>query len=325
MRAYLIEKPTGPFAEVELPRPVPSKDEVLVRVHASGVNPLDIKIRAGKAGHAQQPLPAVLGLDMAGTVEAVGSGVTAFRPGDEVYGMVGGIGGRQGTLAEMVVASADLLALKPKSVSMREAAAMPLVTITAWEGLVDRAGVQVGQKVLVHAGAGGVGHMAVQLAKAFGAEVFATVSVDKQQVVEAFGATPIDYQSLSVEQYVALHTAGQGFDVVYETIGGATIDASFVAVKRYTGHVVSCLGWSTHSLAPLSFRGASYSGVFTLLPLLTGQGQAHHGAILREAAMLADAGKLRPLLNDRAFSFEEIEAAYALVESGALGKVVVEF
>lgn len=325
MRAYLIEKPTGPFAEVELPRPVPSKDEVLVRVHASGVNPLDIKIRAGKAGHAQQPLPAVLGLDMAGTVEAVGSGVTAFRPGDEVYGMVGGIGGRQGTLAEMVVASADLLALKPKSVSMREAAAMPLVTITAWEGLVDRAGVQVGQKVLVHAGAGGVGHMAVQLAKAFGAEVFATVSVDKQQVVEAFGATPIDYQSLSVEQYVALHTAGQGFDVVYDTIGGATIDASFVAVKRYTGHVVSCLGWSTHSLAPLSFRGASYSGVFTLLPLLTGQGQAHHGAILREAAMLADAGKLRPLLNDRAFSFEEIEAAYALVESGALGKVVVEF
>jgi NADPH2:quinone reductase len=104
-----------------------------VRVHASGVNPLDIKIRAGKADHARQPLPAVLGLDMAGTVEEVGAGVSTFRPGDEVYGMVGGVGGLQGTLAEYVVASADLLALKPKSLSMRQAAALPLVTITAWE------------------------------------------------------------------------------------------------------------------------------------------------------------------------------------------------
>jgi NADPH2:quinone reductase len=112
--------------------------------------------------------------------------------------------------------------------------------------------------------------------------------------------------------------------MVYDTVGGPTIDASFVAVRRYTGHVVSCLGWSTHSLAPLSFRGATYSGVFTLLPLLTGLGQAHHGVILREAAMLVDGGKLRPLLNQRRFSSAEIDAAHALVQSGALGKVVVE-
>jgi NADPH2:quinone reductase len=251
-------------------------------------------------------------------------GVTGFHPGDEVYGMVGGVGGRQGTLAEMVVANADLLALKPKSLSMREAAALPLITITAWEGLVDRARVQEGQKVLVHAGAGGVGHIAVQLARAFGAEVFATVSVEKQPVVEALGATAIDYRTLSVERYVALHTGGKGFDVVYDTVGGATIDASFIAVKQYTGHVVSCLGWSTHSLAPLSFRGATYSGVFTLLPLLTGKGQAHHGAILRDAAALVDAGKLKPMLNQERFSFTEVDAAHASVASGSLGKVVVE-
>jgi NADPH2:quinone reductase len=296
-----------------------------VRVHASGVNPLDIKIRAGKADHARQPLPAVLGLDMAGSVEAVGAGVSTFRPGNEVYGMVGGVGGLQGTLAEYVVASADLLALKPKSLSMREAAALPLVTITAWEGIVDRAKVRSGQKVLVHAGAGGVGHVAVQLAKALGADVFATVSPDKREIVEGFGATAIDYRALSPEQYVALHTGGEGFDVIYDTVGGGTIDASFVAVKHYTGHVVSCLGWSTHSLAPLSFRGATYSGVFTLFPLLTGIGQTRHGQILREAAALADAGKLKPLLNDRHFSPADIEAAHALVESGAVGKVVVEF
>jgi NADPH:quinone reductase-like Zn-dependent oxidoreductase len=297
---------------------------VLVRVHASGVNPLDTKIRGGKAPHARQPLPAVLGVDMAGVVEETGPAVTDFRPGDEVYGMVGGVGGLQGTLAELVVANAALLARKPKTLSMCESAALPLISITAWEGIVDRASVRAGQKVLVHAGAGGVGHIAVQLASALGAQVFATVSAEKQHVVEAFGATPIDYRTLSTEQYVALHTAGEGFDVIYDTVGGETIDASFLAVKRYTGRVVSCLGWSTHSLAPLSFRGATYSGVFTLLPLLTGFGQAHHGEILREIASLVDAGKIRPLLNQQRFSSASIDAAHALVEAGALGKVVVD-
>ncbi|WP_433968872.1 alcohol dehydrogenase catalytic domain-containing protein [Tunturiibacter gelidiferens] len=188
--------------KVELPRPVPLAGQVLVRVHASGVNPLDTKIRAGKAAHAKQPLPAVLGLDMAGVVEEVGDGVTTLQPGDEVYGMVGGVGGLQGTLAEFVVANAGLVALKPKSLSMRDAAALPLVTITAWEGMIDRAKVHEGQRALVHAGAGGVGHIAVQLAKAFGAEVFATVSAEKRHFVEEFGAVPIDYRTLSTEQYV---------------------------------------------------------------------------------------------------------------------------
>jgi NADPH:quinone reductase-like Zn-dependent oxidoreductase len=139
LKAYVVEHAGGPFIETDLPRPEPEATQVLVRVRASGVNPLDTKIRAGRAGHANQPLPAVLGLDMAGVVEESGSRVSAFHPGDEVYGMVGGVGGLQGTLAEYVVADADLLALKPKSLSMREAAALPLVTITAWEGLVDRA------------------------------------------------------------------------------------------------------------------------------------------------------------------------------------------
>src|ERR1700730_141892 len=177
---------------------------------------------------------------------------------------------------------------------------------------------------MIHAGAGGVGHLAIQIAKSFGAEVFATVSLEKQHLVEQLALTPIDYRSLTTEQYVARHTQDQGFDIVYATVGGATIDASFAAVKRYTGHVVSCLGWSTHSLAPLSFRGASCSGVFTLMPLLTGLGQAHHGAILRKAAALAEDGKLRPLLNKQSFSAADIDAAYKSVESGALGKVVVD-
>jgi NADPH:quinone reductase len=324
MHAYLVEEAGGEFRRVDVSRPAVGVRDVLVRVRASGVNPLDAKIRAGKAAHAKQPLPAVIGLDMAGVVEAVGDGVTRFQAGDEVYGMVGGVGGVHGTLAEFVAVDADLLARKPRNLSMREAAALPLITITAWEGLVDRAKVWAGCSVLVHAGAGGVGHIAVQLARAFGADVFATVSAEKKGIVAGFGAMPIDYRAMSVDEYVMTVTGGEGFDIVYDTVGGATLDASFVAVKMYTGHVVSCLGWGTHLLAPLSFRCASYSGVFTLLPLISGVGRAHHGEILAQAAALAEAGKLRPLMSERQFSIEEIGAAHALVESGALGKVVVE-
>jgi NADPH:quinone reductase len=324
MEAYIVEEPGGSFRKTDLPRPALRPNHVLVRVKASGVNPLDTKIRAGKAAHAKQPLPAVLGLDMAGIIEEIGSDVTAFKPGDEVFGMVGGVGGLQGTLAEFIAADVDLLAHKPSNLSMRQAAALPLVAITAWESLVDRAKVCADQTVLVHAGAGGVGHVAVQLARAYGARVFTTVSAEKKQIVEGFGAIPIDYRSRSVDEYVAEMTEGEGFDIVFDTVGGATLDASFIAVKRYTGHVVSCLGWGTHSLAPLSFRGATYSGVFTLLPLITGEGRAHHGEILAHITALVEAGNLRPLLTDHVISLADIDSAHALVESGAVGKVVVE-
>jgi NADPH:quinone reductase-like Zn-dependent oxidoreductase len=261
---------------------------------------------------------------MAGIVEEVGPDVTAFSRGDQVYGMVGGVGGLQGTLAEFIGVDTDLLAHKPKNLSMRQAAALPLVSITAWEALVDRAPVCAKQKVLVHAGAGGVGHIAVQLPRAYGAKVFATVSPDNKNIAEFLGAIPIDYRSSSVEEYVEELTGGLGFDIVFDTVGGATLDSSFLAVKRYTGHVVSCLGWGTHSLAPLSMRGTTHSGVFTLLPLITGKGRAHHGEILAHITSLVEAGKLKPFLNDRVISISDIDTAHALVESGAVGKVVVE-
>jgi NADPH:quinone reductase len=238
--------------------------------------------------------------------------------------MTGGVGSLQGSLAEFVAADSRLLAHKPSKLSMREAAALPLSTITAWEGLVDRASVHAGQKVLIHAGAGGVGHIAVQIAKARGAEVFATVSADKAGIVMGFGATPIDYKALSLEEYLAKYTEGEGFDVVYDTVGGKTLDDSFAAVRRYTGHVLSCLGWGTHALAPLSFRGATYSGVFTLLPLITGEGRQHHGEILAAAAKMADEGKLKPLLAAERYNASTIGLAYTLVASGSLGKVVIE-
>jgi NADPH:quinone reductase-like Zn-dependent oxidoreductase len=206
---------------------------------------------------------------------------------------------------------------------MQQAAALPLVTITAWEGLVDRASVRTGQTVLVHAGAGGVGYAAIQIALAYGAKVFTTVSDNKRAIVEDLGASAIDRQ-MPVDEYVALHTGGEGFDIVYDTLGGAVLDSSFLAVKRYTGHVVSCLGWGTHSLAPLSFRAATYSGVFTLFPLLTGVQRANHGHILHQASKLAEHNRLKPLLAEQQFRRNEIASAYDLVAKGSKGKVVIE-
>jgi NADPH:quinone reductase len=325
MRALVLERHNGPFILTEAELPAITEGRVLVRIKASGVNPLDTKIRTGNAAHARVELPAILGMDLAGVVEAVAPDVTAFKPGDEVYGMAGGVGGLQGSLATFVAVDADLLAIKPANLSMREVAALPLVFITAWEGLVDRAQVHAGQRVLVHAGAGGVGHVVVQLAHAFGAQVFATVSKDKMKIAEGYGATAIDYRGENVESYVAQHTDSDGFDVVYDTVGGTTLDDSFRAVKTYTGHVVSCLGWGTHKLAPLSFRGATYSGVFTLLPMLTGRGRVHHGDILREATKLAEAGKLKPLLSKERFTCETALQAHVAVEMGkTVGKIVVE-
>jgi NADPH:quinone reductase-like Zn-dependent oxidoreductase len=324
MQAAILDGAKQPFRLASVERPTPKSGEVLVRIRASGVNPLDTKIRAGAAAHARHPLPAILGIDLAGTIEAVGPNVTAFRAGDEVFGMTGGVGGVQGSLAEFDAVDADLLAPKPSNLAMREAAALPLIVITAWEGLVDRAKVQARQKVLVHGGAGGVGHVVVQLARALGAELFATGSAKSAAYIKELGAVPIDYTRETVEDYVARYTAGRGFDVIYDTVGGTTLDASFNAVKRF-GHVVSALGWGTHALAPLSFRAASYSGVFTLLPLLTGEGRAHHGHILREAARLVEAGQLRSRLDPRRFGLGNVADAHAAVENqSADGKIVVD-
>ena len=325
MRALMVDSANAPLRLASIQRPVPGAGQVLVRVAASGVNPLDGKIRSGQATHARQSLPAVLGMDLAGTIEASGEDVSDWLPGDEVYAMATGIGGVQGSLAEYAVVDARLLARKPVNLSMREAAGLPLVLITAWEGLVDRARVRAGQKVLIHGGAGGVGHVAVQIARAFGAKVFATGSMGQQEIIEGLGATFIDYRKTSVEAYVAEHTDGEGFDIVYDTVGGETLDASFKAARVYLGHVVSCLGWGQHSLAPLSFRGATYSGVFTLLPLLTGKGREHHGRILQEAARLIEAGSVVPILDPHRFNLESAEAAHELLLSGAAqGRLVID-
>jgi NADPH2:quinone reductase len=324
MRAQVLERFGEPLVLREVPRPQAGPGQVLVRVCASGVNPLDVKIHDGSAPHARVDVPAILGIDIAGTIEEVGPEVSGFVPGDDVFGATGGVGALQGSLAEYAAVDAALLAHKPASLSMREAAALAHTFITAWEGLVDRAGLRAGQTVLIHGGAGGVGNVCVQLARALGATTFATGSAEDTDVIFSYGATPIDYRATSPDQYVTAHTGGEGFDVIYDTVGGPVLDASFATARLYSGHVVSALGWGSHSLAPLSFRGATYSGVFTLIPMLTGKGRAHHGEILEQATILAERGLLRPRLDPTIFHLETANEAHALLRSGATnGKLVV--
>lgn len=311
MIAAVVEEANGPFVIRTLARPQPGRGQVLVQIAASGTNPLDTKIRASEAPHAQQPLPAILGMDLAGTVVGVGPGVDDFRIGDAVFGLTGGVGGLQGSHAQFAAVDARLLARKPSALDMRQASVLPLVFITAWEGLVDRAQVHEGQTVLIQGGGGGVGHVAIQIALARGARVFATARGSDLDYVRMLGATPVE-AAREPEDYVTEHTGGRGFDLVYDTLGGPVLDASFRAVRRF-GHVVSCLGWGTHKLAPLSFKQATYSGVFTLHTLLANEGRAHFGEMLREASALVEAGKLVPRLDPRVYSIESIASAYDAV------------
>ncbi len=314
------------FQAAEVAKPTAGKGQVLVRIAATSVNTVDTMIR--QMGQENLPLspdlPALLGMDFAGTVEAVGEGVTAYAEGDEVYGCAGGLIGLPGALSEYIAADARLIAHKPKSLSMREAAAMPLVGITAYEGLL-RAGTQEGQKVLVHGGTGGVGHLAVQLAKHMGADVYTTITGDTQsQIVSNYGATAIDFKTEKVDDYVARHTDGAGFDVIFDTVGGANLTNSFEAAAL-NGHVSTTVSLLELDLSPVHFRGLSLHVVFMLIPMLHDHKRQVHGDILAKLATLVDSGALKPLLDEQQFELSQVGDAYARLTSGqAIGKVVVD-
>lgn len=313
------------FEAVDVDKPAVKPGHILVKVAASSVNTVDTMIRS--MGEALAPispqLPAILGMDFAGTVEAVGEGVSEFSIGDEVYGCAGGLADLQGTLAEYMLADAHLVAHKPSSISMREAAALPLVGITAYEGLM-RAQVGAGQKVLVHGGSGGVGHVALQVAKALGAEVYSTGGGDAQtSLIEQLGGTSINYRQETVDDYVEKHTDGKGFDVVYDSVGGENLNQSFSAAAL-NAHVVTTVSMVELDLTPAHFKGLSVHVVFMLIPMLHGLKRADHGEILSKLATLVDAGQLKPILDESDFKLEQVGDAYARLSSGnAMGKVVV--
>lgn len=327
MQAQIISQFGSPaFETADMPIPQVLPNHVLIRVAATSVNPVDYKIRQGAVADIAPDFPAVLHGDVAGVVEAVGEGVTTFQPGDKVYGCAGGVKGLGGALAEYMLADANLVAHKPKSLTMVEAAALPLVSITAWEGLIDRAQVQSEQRVLVYGATGGVGHMGVQLAKWAGATVYALVSSEEKAVIaRKLGADfTINYRQQPVEEFVAEHTNGQGFDIVFDTVGNDNLQNAFKAAKL-NGTVVSTVSLSQQDLTLLHGKGLTLHLVYMLIPLLHGVGRVRHGEILSQLAQLVDAGNVRPLLDSQLFHFFEVAEAHQRAESGqVIGKVVLQ-
>lgn len=325
MKAMLIRRFGEPdvFEPGELPIPEPGPGQVLIRVAGSSVNPIDVKIRSGAVPAIAPELPAVLHGDVSGVVEAVGPGVTRFQTGDDVFGFAGGCRGFNGALAEFMAADANLLARRPASLDLAQCAVLPIAGITAWESLVERARVQPGQRVLVQGGVGGVGHFGVQLAKACGAIVYTTVSSPiKADIARRLGADfTINYREQAIADYVAEQTNGQGFDVVFDTVGGESLAASFQAV-RPGGTVVTIAARSTQDLSPLHARGATLHVVFILLPLVQNRGRERHGETLERLARLVDAGRIRPYLDPEHFTFANVAAAHKKLQDGrAVGKI----
>lgn len=324
MQVQVITRFGGPecLELAEVAKPEVGHGQVLVRIHAASVNPVDIKIREGLPIGPE--LPAILGADLAGVVEAIGAGVTGFAIGDEVYGCAGGVKGQGGTLAQYIAADARLLAPKPKTLSFREAAALPLVSITAWEA-VERAAIKANQDVLVQGGLGGVGHIAVQLARHAGARVSTTLSArGDASLAQALGADEvIDFSAESVADYVQRITRGRGFDVIIDTVGGQNLLKSFEAAA-IGGQVSTTNARATIDLSNMHAKALSLHLVFMLLPMLRGEGRERHGEILRELGKIVDAGGVRPLIDPRKFSLAEAAEAHRHLASGeAVGKIVI--
>lgn len=312
------------FEQAELDIPEIKQGHVLVKVAASSVNTVDMMIRQmGQELPLSPELPALLGMDFAGVIEEVGDDVAGFNIGDEVYGCAGGLADLPGALAEYMLADAKLIAHKPKSISMKEAAALPLVGITAYEGLI-RAGVGENQKVLVHGGSGGVGHVALQLAKYFGADVYSTGGGDTQLIlIENLGATGINYRSQQVSDYVEEHTQGNGFDVVFDSVGGENMINSFEAAAL-NGQVATTVSMLEIDLTLAHFKGLSLHVVFMLIPMLHNFKREQHSEILTEIATIVDEGKLKPIVDGEDFKLEDIGKAHDRLASGkSIGKVVV--
>ncbi|MCC4317304.1 NADP-dependent oxidoreductase [Streptomyces malaysiensis] len=311
MRAVTIREFGGPevLTAERVARPEPLPTEVLVRVHAAGINPVDWKTRAGQGMAGLQTLPMILGWDVSGVVEEVGFGVTTLAPGDEVYGMPW-FPRAAGAYAEFVTAPSRHFARKPASVGHVEAASLPLAALTAWQALVDTAGVKAGQRVLVHAAAGGVGHLAVQFARHLGAEVVATAREPRHAWLKELGADEvIDYTRQPFEDVTG------DIDVVIDLIGTLDdTDARSVSVTRPGGLVVAIPGGVSERLATVAAQAGVRTSPFLVEPDATA---------LHTIAGLVDSGAVRVEV-ERTFALEEAAEAHRLGETNRTrGKLVL--
>lgn len=291
----------------DAPIPQPAEGEVLIRVRAAGVNPVDWKTRAGRgvAKRLEAPFPLILGWDVSGVVKEVGAGVTQFKAGDEVFGLVR-FPQAGGAYAEYTAAPASHLTFKPRTLDHIHAAALPLASLTAWQALFEAAQLEAGQRVLIHAAAGGVGHIAVQLARWRGAYVIGTASTRNVEFVQQLGASEvIDYETASFEQYV------HEVDVVFDPLAGEVRERSWQVLKK-GGVLVSILG------EPAAGAAAAY-GVRAAYVLVRPEASQ-----LAQIAALVDEGHLKPVV-DTVYPLEKAASAHEHLERGHLrGKIVLQ-
>jgi NADPH:quinone reductase-like Zn-dependent oxidoreductase len=328
MKAYVVKRYKRPMQLAQAPEPAVGARDVLVDIHAAGVNLLDAKIRDGEFKLLlPYKAPFILGHDLAGVVTHAGPAVRRFAVGDEVYGRARD--GRIGTFAERIAAHEDDLAIKPQGLTMAEAASVPLVALTAWQALVERANLQPGQKVLIHGGSGGVGTYAIQLAKHLRAVVATTTGTSNVEWVRDLGAdVVVDYRTQDFETVIG------DYDVVLDSRGGATLEKSLRVLKP-GGIAIGIAGPPDSGFARQLGRGLPLRLVMTMLSLKTRRAARRHGvrysflfmrasgAQLDEITKLIDADLLRPVV-ERTYPFDEAPQAFAHVEGGrAKGKVVI--
>ena len=328
MKAVVMTAAGGPEVLQLQDVPVPAiaaPTEMLVRLEAAGTNPIDTKIRT-RGPFLRDRTPTILGCDGAGIVVEAGSGVQKFRTGDAVYFFNGGLGGPTGNYAEYTIVDEKFAVRKPERLSFQEAAAAPLVLITAWEALYDRARLQAGQKVLIHAGAGGVGHVAVQLAALQGAEVATTVGSEEKALFarSLCAILPVFYKQNDFARVALDWTGGEGVDVAFDTVGGSTFAQTFPAVKIY-GDLVTLLDPKETAWKEARSRNLRISLELMLTPTLRNDAdlRCDQTQILQQCVRLIDSGKLKILVR-HTFPLAEANRAHALLERGStLGKIVL--
>jgi len=312
----------------EIARPgLPSPHHLLVKLAAAGVNPIDTKLRAKPVYHPDK-LPAILGCDGAGIVAETGSAVTRFKSGDAVYFCNGGIGDEPGCYAEYTTLHEEYCAAKPANLSLEESAALPLVLLAAWESLVERANLQAGQTILIHAAAGGVGHIAVQLAHHLGAHVAVTVSSDKKAgLTHGLGAEKIiNYREQDFVQETLSWTQGKGADVVFDTVGGETFLRSLNAVRiggKLASLLATPLAANDVQLARLRNLSLCFELMLTPQVLKLHDGRIRQRRILEQGAQLVEAGKLGVLVSHK-LPLKNAAEAHRLIEAGGMtGKIIL--
>ena len=294
----------------DVPKPILKENEVLVKAKAIGLNPVDVKTRTGKgqAAKLRKENPMILGFDVSGIIIETGSSVSKYKKGDEVFGMIN-IPGTGKAYAEFVAAPAEHIALKPANISHEEAAASSLAAMTAWQALVHQAKIKPEQRILIHAASGGVGHLAVQIAKHFRAYVIGTSSAENKDFVLSIGADEhIDYKSVKFEEVSPI------VDIVLETIGGENIDRSLKVLKK-GGVIVSLPSGASESVSEKA-AAQNKTGIFFLVN--------SNGADMQQIAELLRQGELHPHVS-HVFNFEEIGKAHEILASGKTkGKLVLK-